>query len=94
LSTPSLSFHTFYKKFNFKKIEKFIEKEKELYIRDSYFGGRCEVFGNPNNYKIFHYDFPGMYGLCMKEKNVFGKSYFKYDIGEDKDLKPGFYNIN
>jgi len=94
LSTPSLSFHTFYKKFNSKKIEKFIEKEKELYIRDSYFGGRCEVFGNPGNFRIFHYDFPGMYGLCMKEKNVFGKSYFKYDIEENKDLKPGFYNIN
>ena len=94
LSTPSLSFFTFYKKFNLKKIEKFIDKEKDLYIRDSYFGGRCEVFGNPISSNIFHYDFPGMYGLCMKEKNVFGKSYFKYDFEKKEDLKPGFYNIS
>ena len=94
LSTPSLSFFTFYKKFNFRKIEKFIDKEKDLYIRDSYFGGRCEVFGNPISSNILHYDFPGMYGLCMKEKNVFGKSNFKYDLETKKDLKPGFYNIN
>ena len=76
LSTPSLSFFTFYSKFNIKKVEKTIKKEKELYIRDSYFGGRCEVFGNPKNNKTFHFDFPGMYGICMKEKNVFGESSF------------------
>lgn len=93
LSTPSLSFYTFYKKFNNKKIKKYIEKEKELYIRDSYFGGRCEVFGNPYGKNIFHFDFPGMYGLCMKEKNVFGESYFEYNI-KTENLKPGFYNID
>jgi hypothetical protein len=94
LSTPSLSFHTFYKKFNSKKIPKYIEREKELFIRDSYFGGRCEVFGNPYSDKIFHFDFPGMYGLCMKEKNVFGESYFEYNVKDVLNLKPGFYNID
>ena len=94
LSTPSLSFFTFYKKFNIKKIEKTIKKEKELYIRDSYFGGRCEVFGNSKDKKVFHFDFPGMYGICMKEKNVFGNSYFSYKIHENENLKPGFYNID
>jgi len=94
LSTPSLSFFTFYSKFNIKKVEKTIKKEKELYIRDSYFGGRCEVFGNPKNNKTFHFDFPGMYGICMKEKNVFGESNFFYKICEKENLKPGFYNID
>ena len=94
LSTPSLSFHTFYKRFNNKKIPKFIDKERELYIRDSYFGGRCEVFGNPYKDKVFHFDFPGMYGICMKQKNVFGESYFEYNIDKNCKLKPGFYNID
>jgi hypothetical protein len=95
LSTPSLSFYTFYKKFNYKKIPKYIDREKELYIRDSYYGGRCEVFGNPyNGINLFHFDFPGMYGLCMKEKNVFGDSYFEYKIKNKDNLKPGFYNID
>lgn len=95
LSTPSLSFFTFYNKFNNKKIDKHILKEKENYIRDSYFGGRCEVFGNYfNKQNIFHFDFPGMYGICMKEKNVFGNSYFVYNINQKDKLKPGFYNID
>lgn len=94
LSTPSLSFTTFYKRFNKKKVLKYIEKEKELYIRDSYFGGRCEVFGNPYEKNVFHFDFPGMYGLCMKEKNIYGESYFDYDIKINEILKPGFYNID
>ena len=94
LSTPSLSFYTFYKKFNIKKIEKTIKKDKELYIRDSYFGGRCEVFGNCIKENVFHFDFPGMYGLCMKEKNAFGNSKFYYNIKKNNELEPGFYNID
>jgi hypothetical protein len=30
----------------------------------------------------------------MKEKNVFGNSYFSYKIHENENLKPGFYNID
>jgi hypothetical protein len=35
-----------------------------------------------------------MYGICMKEKNVFGESSFFYKICEKENLKPGFYNID
>ena len=35
-----------------------------------------------------------MYGLCMKEKNIYGKSFFSYNISKNDKLKPGFYNIN
>lgn len=43
--------------------------EQQNYIRGAYYGGRCEVFGNPNDGDIVHYyDFPGMYGMCMMEK--------------------------
>jgi hypothetical protein len=97
LSSPSLSYYSFFKCFNIKKINKFITKEMELYLRDSYFGGRCEIFGNPGinkeNKFIYHYDFPGMYGLCMKEKNVFGDCFFQNEYNSE-ELLPGFYNIN
>ncbi|CDW83283.1 dna polymerase [Stylonychia lemnae] len=36
------------------------------YIKNSYFGGRCEVFGNPSGKKkIHHFDFTGMYSQCF-----------------------------
>lgn len=95
LSTPSLSYYVFYQKFNKKKIAKKVKKDIELYIRDSYFGGRCEVFGNPlNDERLYHFDFSGMYGLCMKEQNVYGEPQFYYNIENADELEPGFYNID
>lgn len=95
LSAPSLSYYIFYKKFNCKKIDKKIKKEAELYIRESYFGGRCEVFGNALKHeKVYHFDFSGMYGLCMKEKNVYGEPSFHYNVKNLNKLAPGFYNID
>jgi hypothetical protein len=91
----SLSFYTFYNKFNTKKVKKYIKKDEEIYIRDSYFGGRCEVFGNPfKENSVYYFDFKGMYGQCMMEKNVLGNSEFIYDIDKDSELRPGFYNID
>lgn len=61
-------------------------------VRPAYYGGRCEVYGNPyEDEKIFHFDFSGMYGLCMQEKFPHGK----YKIIEnDFNLEiPGFYCI-
>jgi len=46
LSAPSMSYNIFFKKYNNFKIENRIYIEKDSYIRNSYFGGRCEVFGN------------------------------------------------
>lgn len=38
-------------------------------IRNAYYGGRCEVFGNPNKGdKIHYFDYRGMYATCMKEE--------------------------
>jgi hypothetical protein len=43
------------------------------YIRQSYYGGRCEIFGNPiENDVIHHFDYSGMYGQCMLEKYPHG----------------------
>jgi hypothetical protein len=67
--------------------------EMDEKIRISYFGGRCEVFGNPfeNLEKIYHMDYRNMYGEIMK---------FEFPTGEigllenPKNLsKDGFYFI-
>lgn len=77
LSSPSMSYKIFFKKFNHFKIKKCILKEDSIYIRNSYYGGRCEVFGNPKKNEFINYfDFSGMYGLCMKEKFPIGDGYF------------------
>lgn len=39
------------------------------FIKNAYYGGRCEVFGNPtSDRKIHYFDYKGMYAQCMYEK--------------------------
>jgi hypothetical protein len=89
-SAPSLSLKIFEKNFNKDKIS-FKNKEYfDSYIRPSYYGGKCEVYGNPiEKEHIFHFDFSGMYAQCMKEKFCFGN--YKI-IKNPKNIDiPGFY---
>ena len=84
-SAPSMSHKIFFKYFNVKKINEKSPKEVDLYARKSFKGGRSEVFGNLyENEHIKYYDYPGMYGGCMKEKFHFGKSHLTsvFDIDE------------
>jgi len=91
-SAPSLSLKIFIKKFNNNKISFNLKKKIDDAIRKSYFGGRCEVYGNPINGEfIQYYDFSGMYGQCMEEKFPHGEIKINYDV-EDIRL-PGFYFI-
>jgi hypothetical protein len=86
-----MSHKLFYKNYNFKNISEKIFKKDEEYIRNSYFGGRCEVFGNPyDNEHIKYFDFSGMYGQCMMEKFHNGKG--SYYLNSDYNL-PGFHSI-
>ena len=92
LSAPSISHKLFYKKYNELNISKNLSLDEENYIRSSYFGGRCEVFGNIDSDEyVKYFDFSGMYGQCMLEN-------FHNDIGtycEPAEItNPGFYNIN
>ncbi len=90
-SSASLSYNVFFKKYNIKKIENNLKKSEEDFIRNSYFGGRCEVFGNLNeNEHIKYYDFSGMYGQCMMEEfhNGIGQFYITNDY-----TIPGFHTI-
>ena len=89
-SAPSLSLKIFDKKFNKNRVKLNTKDSFDSYIRPSYYGGRCEIYGNPKeNEYIFHYDFSGMYGQCMMEKFCYGK--YKI-IHNPKDCnEPGFY---
>lgn len=90
ISSISLKiFKLFYNNFN---ITLKLKIDDDNIIRNSYYGGRCEVFGNVNsNEKVYHYDFPGMYSQVMLEKFPIGP--FKF-IDKPLDTnQPGFYYI-
>jgi hypothetical protein len=88
-SVSSLSVKYYFKKYKY--ITNQVSCEIEDYTRRAYFGGRCEVFGNPKpNTTILHYDFPGMYKICMQQKFPIGVPQFIVPSNFDK---PGFYTI-
>ena len=91
-SIASLSYKIFIKKFNnFNLILRSSPIFDKMH-RPSYFGGRCEVYGNAIELeKIYHFDFSGMYGQCMLEKFVFGPYKVYTEIYEVGDI--GFYWI-
>jgi hypothetical protein len=91
LSIPSFSNKIFYNFFNTYKIENKITLEFNSYLSNSYFGGRCEIFGNKKEEEIIHYfDYSGMYGQCMLQKFPIGSPKFDYS----KNIKKcGFHYI-
>jgi len=89
-SISALSIKYFIKNFN--SVNRSLHLSYELYIRNAYFGGRCEVFGNKNNNEnIYYFDFPGMYSSCMVENYPTGIISFDHPL---EIKKPGFYCIN
>ncbi len=78
-SFSSIAYKLYKKKFDKYRICDYKLSIKEYeYIKKSYFGGRCEIFGNPESNEIVHYfDFSGMYAECMKNKFPVGKPFFK-----------------
>lgn len=91
-SAPSLSLKIFNNHFNNNRICLNTKNYFDSFIRPSYFGGRCEVYGNPyENEKVFHFDFSGMYAQCMSQKVCFG-DYKIIQKPTSIDL-PGFYWI-
>lgn len=91
-SISSLSAAIFVKKYNTLNLKLKMNRVADDYIRQAYYGGRCEVFGNLyDNEQLYHFDFSGMYGQCMMEKLPNGN--FKYISNPKKIEKPGFYDI-
>ena len=90
LTAAKLSIENYFMKNNI--IKKKIKLKYDRIIRNAYFGGRTEVFGNQNNNEILlHYDWSGMYAQCMKEK-VLGGEIIESNIIKNLD-HPGFYWI-
>lgn len=76
-SAPSLSLKIFMKKFNNNKVSfKFNAIDNSIF-RPGYYGGACLAYGNPREDEhVFHFDFSGMYGSCMRQNFAYGKYEF------------------
>jgi len=97
LTAAALGNYCFFNFFNKKSLAQQIPKEIEIFVKNAFFGGRCEVFGNPNaDELIYHFDFEGMYGQCLAEANVYGPASFKKckSRAAGEKLQPGFYNVD
>lgn len=90
-SAPSISHKIFFMKYNKFNIKEKLKKVDESFLRESYYGGRCEVFGNIyDDEYIKYYDFKGMYSQVMMEKFHVGDGYFTTKSDVDK---VGFHKI-
>ena len=91
-SAPGLSLKIFLKNYNKFNLNLAYNIVVDNYVRSAYYGGRCEVHGNPTGKGyLFHFDFSGMYGWCLKQKFPFGKHTFK-TVNLDITI-PGYYYI-
>ena len=92
-SISGISLAVFKKCFKNKGVVLSIEKSLDIAVRPAYYGGRCEVFGNPfDDDFIFHYDFSGMYTNRLKEEYPCDNPEFIEKI--EKIVDPGFYSIS
>ena len=91
-SAPGLSLKIFLAKYNKKNIDLKYNSLLDNYVRSAYYGGRCEVFGNPkNSTKLYHFDYSGMYGWCLQQKFPYGSYVFK---NTNLNINtPGYYYI-
>jgi hypothetical protein len=93
-SISGLSLEVFKENFNKLNLETKLEKKNDKIIREAYFGGRCEIFGNAKeDEKIFHFDFTGMYSQIMKEEFCFGKIKIIKEVKNKEQIKEGFYDV-
>ena len=90
LTAAKLSIENYFNTYS--KILRIIDIKIDRSLRQGYFGGRVEVFGNPREDEILlHYDWSGMYSQCMREKVLGGKIYSSNIINSLEE--PGFYWI-
>lgn len=79
--------------FNDFKINLLLEDKLDSLCRPGYYGGRCEVFGNPiKNDFIYHFDFSGMYSNRLTEDYPCGNLFIN---NNPTDINtPGIYCVN
>ena len=92
LSISSLAKYIFLYYYDFNFINLNPSPQETIYLADSYYGGRSEIFGNPNDNEIIcYYDYSGMYGQCMQDFFHYGKAF----LSTPTEVKsPGFYSID
>ena len=91
-SISGISIAVFRKNFKNKDVVLSVDRSIDIALRSAYYGGRCEVFGNPEDGDyIFHYDFSSMYANRLREKYPCGNPVFVLSI-ENID-RPGFYSV-
>lgn len=94
-SISSLSLEVFKEHFNNLNLETKLDKKYDKIVREAYFGGRCEIFGNvKEGEKIFHFDFTGMYSEIMREEFCFGKIKIVKEVRIEKKIEEGFYDVD
>jgi len=90
LTCGSIALNFYVKQFN--EVNLKLKTEIKSILRNAYYGGRCEVFGNSDKDEvILHFDFKGMYQQCMLEDMPYGD--FKYKSCNFNLNEPGFYFI-
>lgn len=90
LSLSSVALNFYIKGWN--NVNLNLSKRVSNVLRKAFYGGRCEVFGNPREgEKILYFDFRGMYQQCMVEKLPDG--YFTLKTEGCNINTPGFYFI-
>lgn len=91
-SVSSIAFNIFNRHYNLHNLNLTVSLTEDSLFRKAYYGGRCEVFGNPlYDEKIFHFDFKNMYGTIMLGNFPLKKyTYVSRPLNVDK---PGFYCI-
>ncbi len=90
LTAAKISIENYFIKNNI--VKKKIKIEFDRILRENYFGGRTEVFGNLFEDEVaLHFDWTGMYAECMCEK-VLGGEINKSEKIISLDI-PGFYWI-
>lgn len=91
-SVSSLSLNIYKDKFNIFELETKLSSDNDKILREGFYGGRCEVFGNkyPEE-KVFHFDFSGMYAEVMKEDFYFNNA----SITKANNVENGgFYKVD
>lgn len=89
-SISGLSYWLFSNNFNLSKVNVKISNEEDEILRNAYYGGRCEVFGNVDlGEEVYHFDFSGMYAQVMMESYGYGRCLLSVEIVSIN--RPGFY---
>lgn len=65
------------------------------FIRNAYIGGRVEVFHRGLDLgKVYHFDVPGMYALCITKDLPYGNPVFVRDFAERTNTKEFLRNLH